>query len=169
VKTITTVVLAAGLCAVAVAALVDPVRWLMPGHVAPAHKTIESDCLACHVPFRGTPGERCVGCHDPRALAPKVAGAKPAGNAYISVAELHRILPLDGCAGCHVGHVTTTSTASAAAFDHSMIPVADRGDCARCHRPPDAKWHPKNPGQCSDCHTTARWSPAQFDHLKYFP
>ena len=171
-KPVTKAALAAGLVAVTLAALFDPARWLMPGHVTAEHKKIEADCLACHAPFRGTPGERCIDCHDPRALTPaaaKAATTKPAGTAQISVAELHRVLPLDDCASCHVGHLTATRSDRNTAFDHATIPPAIRSDCARCHRPPTDTWHPQDPGQCSDCHTTAGWSPAQFDHAEHFP
>jgi hypothetical protein len=167
VKTVTKAAIGAGLVAVTLAALFDPARWLMPGHVTPGHKEIETDCLACHAPFRGTPAKRCIDCHDPRALTP--GATKAAGAAHISVAELHRLLPLDDCASCHAGHLTATRTVRNAAFDHTMIPAASRSDCARCHRPPADTWHPKDPGQCSDCHATAGWIPAQFDHAKYFP
>jgi hypothetical protein len=144
-KTLTKAAIGAGLIAITLAALFDPVRWLMPGHVTPEHRKIESDCLACHAPFRGTPAQRCVDCHNPRALTPAVAAhadraaadiAKPAGTAHISVAELHRLLPLDDCASCHVGHLTATRAARNAAFDHAQyfpLEGPHAVACKTCH------------------------------------
>lgn len=138
-KPVTKAALAAGLVAVTLAALFDPVRWLMPGHVTPEHRKIESDCLACHAPFRGTPAQRCVDCHDPRALTPaaaKAATPRPAGTADITVAELHRMLPLDDCVSCHVGHLTATRAARNAAFDHAQyfpLEGPHAVACKTCH------------------------------------
>jgi hypothetical protein len=139
VKPVTKAAIGAGLVAVTLAALFDPVRWLMPGHVTPEHRKIESDCLACHAPFRGTPGERCIDCHDPRVLTPaaaKAATPKPAGTADITVAELHRMLPLDDCASCHVGHLTATRAARNPAFDHAQyfpLEGPHAVACKTCH------------------------------------
>jgi hypothetical protein len=144
-KTLTKTAIGAGLVAITLAALFDPAHWLMPGHVTPEHRKIESDCLACHAPFRGTPAQRCVDCHDPRALTPAVAAhadraaadiAKPAGTAHISVAELHRLLPLDDCASCHVGHLTATRAARNPAFDHAQyfpLEGPHAVACKTCH------------------------------------
>jgi hypothetical protein len=144
-KTLTKTAIGAGLVAITLAALFDPAHWLMPGHVTPEHRKIESDCLACHAPFRDTPAQRCVDCHDPRALTPAVAAhadraaadiAKPAGTAHISVAELHRLLPLDDCASCHVGHLTATRAARNPAFDHAQyfpLEGPHAVACKTCH------------------------------------
>ena len=138
-KPVTKAAIGAGLVAVTLAALFDPARWLMPGHVTPEHRKIESDCLACHAPFRGTPGERCIDCHDPRVLTPaatKAATPMPAGTADITVAELHRMLPLDDCASCHVGHLTAPRAARNAAFDHTQyfpLEGPHAVACKTCH------------------------------------
>lgn len=160
--------LAGGLLLCIALAFAFPERWLMPGHVTSDHAKIEGDCLACHSLFRGTTADRCIDCHDPRKPAPQ-AGSSAAGASAISVAMLHQMLPLENCQGCHVGHLTAGGPSRAQRFDHALLPPVPRRECASCHVTPRDDIHPSGVKNCADCHSTARWSPASFDHAKLFP
>src|SRR6185437_6177622 len=39
-------------------------RLLLPGRTSQGHHLIESECAACHTPFRGVENEACLRCHE---------------------------------------------------------------------------------------------------------
>jgi hypothetical protein len=81
-------------------------RIYSSGPIALAHRFIESDCSKCHVPFGGTPDDRCVACHPDQAAK-----------------HDERQIDTPGCASCHVEHDASRS---------DLTRVAD-GHCTRCH------------------------------------
>jgi len=94
----------------------------------------------------------CTTCHSTTAWTPSTfnhANTKfPLTGAHTSVA----------CADCHATGYTNTPT-----------------DCYSCHKAKyDATTNPKHitagfTTACADCHKTSAWTPATFDHTKYFP
>jgi len=38
-------------------------RVLLPGPLVSAHASLEGDCLACHVPWKGASDSKCIECH----------------------------------------------------------------------------------------------------------
>jgi len=49
-----------------------------------------------------------------------------------------------------------------------LLEPAVEKQCNGCHVEPDDSLHQKIEGNCSSCHTQERWTPATFDHDKYF-
>ena len=141
-------------------------RWPLTG----SHRLAE--CGECHADavFAGTPRD-CAPCHTrDRTLA-----AEPA----------HTDFPAD-CASCH-----DTSAWRPWTQDHeALFPLTGRHaetgcadchvagrfadtprDCQTCHADDRARARPDHaplPAACADCHTTAAWRPAQFDHDIYW-
>lgn len=140
--------------------------WIAPGHATPGHRTIAGDCFACHLPFRGTPATRCTSCHAfDRAASVKANGKIQPGNALHA---LHREFSRIDCANCHVGHLTHGAKNATPCFDHTMMRTETRRACSTCHRPPQDSLHPSLGSQCAECHATGTWTPATFDHRKFF-
>jgi hypothetical protein len=125
---------------------------------------LASDCSACHLDgwlASGDPDHAAAGfsldcrlCHDDRGWRP--AAFDHAGTAF-PLTGAHRGL---ACALCHdAGQYTGTPTA-----------------CSFCHledweqaRDPDHQ-AAGFPLSCDDCHSTATWNEAVFDHdLRWFP
>ena len=117
-------------------------------------------CLSCHKNgvFKGTP-QNCVGCH--------------ASN------DAHHGQVGTDCAKCH-----TTAAWKPAFFDHNLSAFKLTGahvnvsclschkngqfkgtpqDCFSCHAGNDAH-HGQFGTACAQCHNTAAWKPASFDH-----
>jgi hypothetical protein len=135
-----------------------------------SHRAVE--CNQCHVNnvYTGTP-RTCVGCH-----APARDAAQPA----------HAGFP-DDCTTCH-----TLVRWRPANFDgHDAVfrlegahTVADCGDChinqvyagtprtcVGCHTTDRDRAVPPHggfPNACDDCHGTATWRPANFNHDRFF-
>jgi hypothetical protein len=139
-----------------------------------------TDCARCHTGGRytGTPTD-CWSCHQ--------ANYNGAANPNHVASNLPR-----ECQACH-----TTSAWRPATVDHNrtrfpLTGAHTRVDCARCHTggrytgtPTDCyACHQANyagttnpnhssagfPTQCAECHSTAAWRPATFDHDgRYFP
>ncbi len=137
-----------------------------------AHASVA--CKTCHVGgrFVDTP-QTCVGCHavdydrttNPNHRAsnfPLQCESCHTKTEWKGASFDHSLarFPLTGkhtgvaCASCHTGgQFTGTPTA-----------------CVDCHRPAfDATTQPNHaaagfPQTCETCHTTAQWTPAQFDH-----
>jgi len=138
------------------------------------------DCARCHIGgrYKGTPTD-CVACHQTDYNSTTNPNHAAAG--YPTT-----------CRNCH-----TTAAWRPANFDHNttrfpLTGAHTRVDCARCHvggrytgtptacvscHQPDynATTNPNHtaagfPTSCQDCHTTAAWRPATFDHDgRYFP
>jgi hypothetical protein len=105
-----------------------------------------ADCHACHrkdEPHEGKLGTNCASCHDTGAWRHiKFDHDKteyPLTNKHLDVA----------CAACHFNN------------RWKGAPTA----CASCHAPDDIHRGERGP-KCGDCHTTAGWKTAKFDHLK---
>jgi mRNA-degrading endonuclease YafQ of YafQ-DinJ toxin-antitoxin module len=135
---------------------------------------IATDCASCHkdAVFDGTPTE-CVACHQG-----DFAGTDNPQHASAGFST--------DCATCH-----NTSSWDGATFDHSQTDFPLTGkhqnkECRACHgdnlfagKPTDcfachandfstaqdpAHTGPGFSTDCVDCHTTAGWKPADFDH-----
>lgn len=176
----------AGLLIVALAVLVakHPVtgsaafwyRLAEPGPLSAGHRFLATDCLACHVPARGVPAERCVKCHafEPQlfqmastAFHANVGACAQCHSEHLGNSEVrprmdHRVLARIGAAiGSSSPKPASESVWSApgAASD-----VDERRlECATCHGVED-RHAGFFGGRCLECHTTERWSIAAFRH-----
>jgi hypothetical protein len=107
------------------------------------------DCFDCHAQddaHQGKFGQDCVVCHSPedweQASFDHARATFQLTGAHVNVE----------CSGCHVNNVFKGTPQ----------------DCVGCHADPE--FHAGLfPTECAACHTTAAWSPAQFNQAHTFP
>jgi len=161
-------IIGANLAAAAVLAFAYPHLMLAPGALRPAHAALATDCFACHAPLDGTSAGRCIACHAVKDIGLRdtkgVALAKPDLKA-----AFHRELIAQDCAACHSDHQGLKLTqGKRKAFSHALLQPAARERCESCHEKPADTLHRQISGNCAQCHTPAKWKPANFDHARYF-
>ena len=143
-----------------------------------AGKHASTTCVACHAGdvFAGTT-RNCDGCHHDDFLATRTPPHQAAGfstscetchtaTGWTPAAFDHaRFWPLTGahrtatCESCHVGNVFAGTTK---ACDGCHL-----ADYQATREPPHAvNGYPRT---CESCHTTAAWTPAAFDHARFWP
>lgn len=158
--------LAATLLALAALAVVHPDSMIAPGKLIAGHADLESDCFACHAPFRGVDSARCVHCHKPADIGRVSTRGQPI-EAKTRV-PFHQRLAREDCAGCHVDHAGVMALRRPMRFDHALLQPAVRSECESCHRAPADSLHRQIEGGCARCHRDSGWRPATFDHRRYF-
>jgi hypothetical protein len=149
-------------------AFIRPHAMVSPGNLIAAHTSLQDDCFACHVPFRGASADRCIGCHvvaqiglrTTKGVAIKRSGNRPA---------FHQALVTSNCLACHNDHPQPRlAPRTAALFDHAQLRPELRPRCEQCHVPPRDEQHRGQNLPCAQCHQTKAWTPATFDHDRYF-
>jgi hypothetical protein len=156
--------LAITLFAIATWAFLYPQPMLSPGKLIAGHEKLEADCFACHAALRGAQSERCLACH-PLADIGRVTTT---GIAIANPTPFHQKLLKKDCMACHSDHAGVKRFRPQGRFSHALLQPATRQQCQSCHRSPDDSLHRKISGNCSRCHSQERWTPASFDHGKYF-
>ena len=145
-------------------ATLAPGSAIQPGELLPAHAALRDSCSACHDPGHGVESARCRTCHTSR----EIAGRRP------ELGPLHQELAALECSTCHAEHAGRLGRAPAARFRHALLPAARRDECALCHarRTPADELHA---GLSADaerasgrCHTSEAWTPASFEHARFF-
>jgi hypothetical protein len=152
-----------------------------PGPLSKAHANLESNCLACHVPFaKPQQDSLCKGCHE------EVAHDLTAGEGYHG---RNPVVREQACASCHTDHEgrdVELVSFDAESFDHLLTDFRLTGahetlECLSCHQPEERfasapltcvgchsedDAHKGNLGpQCEGCHNTATWNETSaFDH-----
>jgi hypothetical protein len=133
-----------------------------PGPSGKGHESVEGDCDACHLPFKGLPNEKCLTCHT-------------------ELKKFHASVAAQKCVACHTDHkghdADMTKRPALASFDHALTGMPLVGahknvTCAKCHTKPItemgqscASCH-KDPHQgtlgatCAACHKSEAWKPA---------
>lgn len=169
-------------CAIASASFaVDLESLVMPGELARAHAEV-TECGQCHRAFDASAQDRlCIDCHK-QAGADRAAGRGLHGRDAANGGQ-----PCRSCHPDHKGRQADIVGLDTETFDHLRtefaLDGAHRGvacrachlandayrdaaaDCVSCHRLDDA--HSGGLGEaCADCHTTASWRDAGFDHSK---
>jgi hypothetical protein len=130
----------------------------------PAHPASSNDCQSCHSGF--VTWANATFKHDDPVVAATACFTCHDGNHAPAVGKLPTHLKSStNCASCH-----TTIAWAPASFDHNEA----QGTCFSCHDgahpPAKSKANAPPPGHlptsnvCEDCHTTAAWTPARFDH-----
>lgn len=160
-------VLAANLIAIAVLAFVYPHLMVGPGKLIPGHKQLEADCFACHTPLVGATSERCVSCHKPRDIGRLTTTGKSIAKPLTST-PFHQQLTSQNCMGCHSDHAGVKSFKQQGRFNHALLKPETRQQCQDCHKSPTDALHKQITGKCAQCHRQDRWTPATFNHDKYF-
>ena len=159
-------ILTCNLAVLTVLVFVYPNLMVGPGHLIPGHKALEADCFACHATLRGASSEKYASCHKPADIGIRTslgaALAKPVKTAF------HQELISQDCVGCHSDHAGVKRFARQRQFDHSLLKQSTRQECQTCHKVPTDSLHKQVTGNCLQCHTQNKWTPANFDHNKYF-
>ena len=160
------IAIVANLIGVIVLAFVYPSAMVSPGALVPAHAELAGNCFACHAPFRSAAFDRCVKCHALADIGTRTtigAAIKPLTKRAIS-ALFHQELTEQDCSSCHSDHGRLTKRR----FSHTLLRPAVRGNCVNCHAAPTNDLHRELNVSCNQCHTTEHWSPATFNHDRFF-
>lgn len=156
------ILIVANLIGLIVLAFVYPSAMVSPGPLVPAHAGLESNCFACHSPFRGAASDRCASCHVVADIGVRTTTGAPVERMTKRPlsASFHQQLTEQNCGSCHSDHGRLIERR----FSHALLRPAMRGDCATCHAAPANDLHRDLRVSCNQCHTTEHWSPATFDH-----
>lgn len=161
-------IVVANLAALAVLAFVYPHLMIAPGPLIDGHRELETDCFACHAPFRTARAERCIACHAAERIGLfTVAGAPVAGGG--KKASFHQQLVERDCVACHADHRGVLKFRTGQRFSHDLLRPAVRDACEKCHRAPTDRLHRNIGAQgCVKCHRHEAWKPATFEHERHF-
>ncbi|MDD5058870.1 MAG: cytochrome c3 family protein [Sideroxydans sp.] len=160
-------ILAANLLVLAVLVFVYPNLMVGPGKLIPGHKQLETDCFACHSKFGGAESARCVTCHKPAEIGRLTTAGAPVIKPLTS-SPFHQQLVSQDCVACHSDHAGVKRYRQPGLFDHNLLNTTTRTQCQSCHKSPADSLHQKISGNCSQCHSLQKWTPATFDHGKSF-
>lgn len=159
---------AASLLVLLVLAIAFPARMIAPGALIPAHAALSDDCFACHKALAGASPAKCMACHKPAEIGivttrgERIIRAKPR-------AAFHQLLAEQNCMACHSDHAGPLLTRDAHKhFAHDLLKPSVQGQCQACHQAPATSLHRGVVSGCAQCHTVASWSPAKFDHGRFF-
>lgn len=163
--------IAANLGAAVALVFAFPHLMISPGALVQGHAGLAADCFACHAPWRGASSMRCIGCHALADIGLRTTQGQPIVRSAPTTiqASFHQDLIEQDCMACHSDHLgPRQAQRSRRMFSHELLRGAVRERCEGCHRAPDDRLHASFKGQCAQCHETARWKPATFDHAKHF-
>jgi hypothetical protein len=138
-----------------------------PGYLIAAHQHLNGDCFACHTSFRGVDSKKCITCHLPADIGRLTSKGLPLAKPLTS-ATFHKDLSQPSCVSCHSDHVGVRRYQSSRKFDHGLLKTEIGSNCQSCHKPPKDFIHQQIKGDCAQCHTQMKWTPATFDHDKLF-
>lgn len=161
------IVLALNLAVFAVLSFVYPHLMVGPGKLIPGHVKLEADCFACHAPFTGINPQRCIACHKPADIGRLTTTGLPVLKPLTST-PFHQKLINNDCVACHSDHAGVKRFRTTGHFDHALLDKLTGRECQSCHKAPKDNLHQQITGQCSACHGQQKWTPATFDHRKYF-
>lgn len=164
---IVAMVLAASLILIAIPVFVYPHLMIAPGKLIPAHQRLNGDCFACHTPLRGASAERCVACHKPADIGRLMTTGQAITRPQASI-PFHQKLMAQDCLSCHTDHAGVQRLKPTGHFDHALLSTDVRDQCEGCHKAPADSLHQQISGNCRQCHAQDKWTPATFDHNKYF-
>lgn len=160
-------VLLVNLAVIAVLAFVYPHLMVSPGKLIPGHQSLEGDCFACHTAFTGASAERCVSCHKPENIGRLTTAGQPIAKPLTST-PFHQKLVRQDCVACHSDHAGVKRFRQQGRFNHALLQTDARSQCQTCHRTPADGLHRQITGNCSQCHSQEQWTPATFEHDRYF-
>lgn len=160
-------ILLCNLLLITVLTFVYPHLLVGPGKLIPGHKQLERDCFACHSPFAGASSTRCASCHKPVDIGRLTTKGIPIVG-KLTASSFHQELVSQDCVDCHSDHAGVKRFHVKGNFNHSLLKKETLDQCQICHKPPKGPLHQQVTGNCSSCHGQDKWSPASFDHNKYF-
>jgi hypothetical protein len=160
-------VLAANLVAFTILAFVYPHLMVGPGKLIPGHASLETDCFACHAAFTGADSQRCIACHKPEDIGRLTTTGQPIKKP-LTATPFHQKLIRQDCVACHSDHAGVKRFRPTGHFNHRLLQQATRDECQSCHKAPQDALHQQIDGNCNQCHSQDQWTPATFDHDKFF-
>lgn len=162
-------IIAANLAALIALVFLYPEAMISPGRLSTGHSVPPIPCAACHLPFRAAPAGKCIACHTVATIGLRTSAGEPLPQTR-AIPPFHQALGTTDCAACHtvhagpqIGHPTRPR------FSHDLLKAGVREQCATCHVAPANALHRGVQGQCASCHTPGGWTPATFDHQRFFP
>jgi hypothetical protein len=161
------IILAINLVVLAVLTFVYPHLMVGPGKLIPGHRQMDADCFACHVSFTGASSEKCASCHKPADIGRLTTKGAPVLKPLTST-PFHQQLISQDCVACHSDHAGVKRYHLKGYFDHALLKKETSDQCQACHKSPTDALHKQITGNCAQCHTQKKWTPATFDHDKYF-
>lgn len=159
--------LAINLIALAMLSFVYPNLMVGPGKLIAGHKQLEGDCFACHTAFTGANPAKCAGCHKSADIGRLSTTGLPVSKPQTST-PFHQKLISQDCVACHSDHAGARRYQIKGSFNHDLLVKETLDQCQACHRPPTDSLHQQISGNCLQCHNQAKWTPATFDHNKFF-
>jgi hypothetical protein len=157
-------VIAANLLVLVALVFVYPHFMVSPGSLVQGHAELDTDCFACHSPWRGAASERCAKCHLLPDIGLRTTKGAPLAQRTVKT-SFHQELIEQDCMACHSDHQGPKLTQrSRKPFSHALLRTAVRERCETCHAAPTDNVHRDLSVSCGQCHTLERWKPATFDH-----
>jgi hypothetical protein len=147
--------------------LAMPELMVSPGRVIDGHAEFAGDCFACHTPFVGSPPEKCVACHKVDEIGRFTTTGVAISGERKNVA-FHQQLKENDCVACHSDHRGVKAFRPIGQFSHELLAADIAGQCDTCHTRPGDALHRRIEADCDTCHTQKAWTPATFDHDRYF-
>ena len=144
-----------------------PHLMISPGKLIDAHVELTTDCFACHTPFLGSTPGKCIACHEVAEIGIRTTKGLAIDKEKKNVA-FHQKLTEEDCVACHSDHKGVQAFRPIGQFSHNLLEPEIEKQCDGCHANPGDALHQKIKANCSSCHTQQRWTPATFDHDKYF-
>ena len=160
-------IMALNLIVLALLTFVYPHLMVSPGKLIAGHKLLETDCFACHAPFTGASSTLCATCHKPADIGRLTTAGLPIAKPRTAT-PFHQQLISQDCMACHSDHAGVKRYHLQGSFNHALLRKETRDQCQSCHKKPKDSLHQQIDGNCLQCHTQQRWTPASFDHNKYF-
>ncbi len=151
-------------------AFIYPHLMVSPGPLMPAHAALATDCFACHTPLLGAASGRCTTCHAVAAIGLRSStGVALVRTGSAARTPFHQHLQAQNCLACHSDHQgSLVGQGIGRSFSHALLQPAMQQNCVGCHTAPDNALHRGVGNTCAQCHGTTRWSPATFDHTRFF-
>lgn len=160
-------IVAVNLAALVLLAIFMPQLMVSPGKPIDAHAELATDCFACHTAFIGSPPAKCIACHKVEEIGKITTKGLLIEKEKKNVA-FHQELIEDDCVACHSDHKGVKAFRPISQFSHNLLEASLQKQCDSCHSSPADDLHRKVKGNCSQCHTQDAWTPATFEHEKYF-
>jgi hypothetical protein len=165
-RTVTLVILG-NLAILAVLSFVYPHLMIAPGTLIDGHRSLNTDCFACHAAFRGASPAKCIACHRVENIGRLTTLGVPIRDSKVHV-PFHQKLVAHDCMLCHSDHKGLQPYRPAGRFSHQLLDPVTRERCESCHAKPRDSLHSRVAGNCRQCHAADHWKPATFDHDQYF-
>ena len=161
------IILLINLLALAVLTFAYPHLMVGPGKLIPGHKQLDADCFACHSGFTGVDSPKCLSCHKAVDIGRLSTKGAPVAKPRTSI-PFHQELVSQDCVACHSDHAGVKRYHQNGYFDHALLKKETNALCQSCHKSPGDALHKQITGNCGQCHSQKKWTPATFEHDKYF-